>query len=59
MQDIVLSNAGPYLSLSVPGLVERRPSLVLGDSALLSRPGGGAVYEGCIHEVIISDHSPD
>ena len=35
---VSLGRSGPYLSLNVPGLKERRPSLVLGDSVLLANP---------------------
>ena len=31
-----LTRAGPYLSLTVPGMLEGRPSLMQGDSAILS-----------------------
>lgn len=49
----VLARSGDFLALTVPGLAERRPSLAVGDSVLLSSPSspGGAQYEGCIHEV--------
>ena len=49
----VLARSGEFLALTVPGLVERRPSLAVGDSVLLSSPdsSGGVQYEGCIHEV--------
>jgi len=50
---VPLQRAGPYLTLTVPGLVEKRPSLVLGDSAVLSVPGDSRSprFEGCVHEV--------
>ena len=44
---------GPYLSLEVPGLAEKRPSLALGDTAIatLSNVSETQKFEGCIHEV--------
>lgn len=44
---------GPYLSLEVPGLSEKRPSLAIGDTAIarLSRVTSAQLYEGYIHEV--------
>ncbi|TRY75130.1 hypothetical protein TCAL_00662 [Tigriopus californicus] len=55
LQDAVLFHAGPYLSLEVPGLAEKRPSLMIGDSAVLRlvqrAPGNEIFYEGCIQEV--------
>lgn len=55
IQDAVLFHAGPYLSLEVPGLAEKRPSLMIGDSAVLRpvqrAPGNAIFYEGCIQEV--------
>lgn len=52
-----LSPRGEYLSLSVPGLAERRPSLMVGDTVLVSSPclspGEGELhYEGYVHEVL-------
>ena len=41
------------MSLEVPGLAEKRPSLAIGDTALagLSNSPESQIYEGCIHEV--------
>ena len=38
----VLARSGEFLALTVPGLVERRPSLAVGDSVLLSSPRAGS-----------------
>ena len=48
-----MSRTGPYLALTVPGLKERRPSLVLGDTVLAANPCDPdlPIYEGCIEEV--------
>ena len=51
MSGVVFTPAGGYLALEVPGLAEKRPSLMLGDSVVATRPGHGEAYEGNIHEV--------
>ncbi|UYV64032.1 MOV10L1 [Cordylochernes scorpioides] len=57
LHDACLQHAGQFLSLELPGLAEGRPSLLVGDRALLTLPGSMeaedklTVYEGCIHEV--------
>lgn len=45
---------GEYLSLSVPGLAEKRPSLLIGDTAIVTDlcSPREVEYEGCIHEVM-------
>ena len=50
---VCLQPVGEFLSLTVPGLAEGRPSLLIGDKVLLSSPSDpdGPVYEGFIHEV--------
>ena len=61
MSNVVLRDAGPqFLSLDVPGLAEKRPSLMLGDTAVVepraqllgnSMNGSCQKYEGVIEEV--------
>jgi hypothetical protein len=53
MEGVTLDSRGEYLGLVVPGLAEKRPSLMIGDSALVetSADGFAKVYEGCINEV--------
>ncbi|KAL8171139.1 hypothetical protein V2J09_022943 [Rumex salicifolius] len=54
MECVTLRQKGRYLlALDVPGLAERRPSLVHGDAVfvrLVNDPSGKG-YEGCIHRV--------
>lgn len=50
---------GEFLSLTVEGLSENRPSLLVGDSVIATTPGavgdsGTFTYEGIIHEVLHS-----
>lgn len=45
---------GEFLALRIPGLAEGRPSLLIGDRAILSEPEESVLapsYEGIIHEV--------
>ncbi|KAB2014605.1 hypothetical protein ERO13_D09G219800v2 [Gossypium hirsutum] len=56
MENINMRKRGNYLSLQVPGLAEKRPSLVHGDHifaklACEDASGSDRVYEGCIHRV--------
>ena len=62
---VSLRQSGPFLSLEVPGLAEGRPSLLMGDRAVVCMSGGGGgwggggeeeeesgrQWEGYIHEV--------
>ena len=36
MESAILTHCGEYLNLSVPGLAEKRPSLIIGDKAIIS-----------------------
>ena len=49
---------GEYLALSVPGLAEGRPSLLVGDKVIVTDPvhTESPAYEGYVHEVIIDRH---
>ena len=53
MAEVAFSPQGQYLSLDVPGLAEKRPSLAIGDTAIASLSGdpNAQAYEGCIHDV--------
>ena len=44
---------GPYLALTVAGMAEKRPSLLIGDHVLASNPFSNdeIKYEGYVHEV--------
>ncbi|XP_029175331.1 probable RNA helicase armi [Nylanderia fulva] len=59
MESAVMRRHGEYLALEVPGLVEKRPSLVLGDRAIVSfkwdNSRGQTKYEGFIHKVTGSE----
>ncbi|KAL4226058.1 hypothetical protein ACF0H5_014046 [Mactra antiquata] len=50
---VCLRHAGEYLGLSVPGLAEGRPSVLIGDLVILSDPTdpSGLCFEGYVHEV--------
>ncbi|KAG0692718.1 RNA helicase Mov10l1 [Chionoecetes opilio] len=45
---------GEFLSLTVPGLAEKRPSLMIGDTVVATElcGRGEMEYEGCIHQVL-------
>ncbi|KAI8771706.1 helicase Mov10l1, partial [Biomphalaria glabrata] len=57
MTRVVLHPAGEYLALTVPGLAEGRPSLLVGDKIILTPPSDpdGPRYEGFIHEMTSTD----
>ena len=48
-----LHPVGEYLALTVPGLAEGRPSVLIGDKIILYSPSDpdGPSYEGYVHEV--------
>ncbi|ESQ36377.1 hypothetical protein EUTSA_v10006684mg [Eutrema salsugineum] len=54
MENVSMRRRGLYLSLEVPGLAERRPSLVHGDFILVRHAyddGTGHAYQGFVHRV--------
>ncbi|XP_047346297.1 probable RNA helicase armi isoform X2 [Vespa velutina] len=55
MESAVMKHCGEYLSLKVLGLAEKRPSLLIGDKAIISfkwdKHHGKLKYEGYIHKV--------
>ncbi|KAH8804322.1 RNA helicase [Flagelloscypha sp. PMI_526] len=53
ISDAELALHGTYHYLTVPGLAEKRPSVLVGDSILVQRHGGpsGAWFEGRVHVV--------
>ncbi|XP_035741515.1 probable RNA helicase armi isoform X2 [Vespa mandarinia] len=55
MESAVMKHCGEYLSLKVLGLAEKRPSLLIGDKAIISfkwdKHQGKLKYEGYIHKV--------
>ncbi|XP_070160870.1 probable RNA helicase armi isoform X1 [Polyergus mexicanus] len=55
MESAVMRRHGDYLALEVPGLAEKRPSLLMGDRAVVSfkwdSSQGELKYEGFIHKV--------
>ncbi|KAG8196843.1 hypothetical protein JTE90_027556 [Oedothorax gibbosus] len=52
-----LQRKGEFLSLEVVGLAEGRPSLIIGDKAILVPPyqKSSFGFEGCIHEVHLNE----
>ncbi|GFW82752.1 RNA helicase Mov10l1 [Trichonephila clavipes] len=57
LSEAVLQRKGEFLSLEVVGLAEGRPSLIIGDKAILVPPyqKSSFAFEGCIHEVRLSE----
>lgn len=58
LTNVILTPAGAYLGLAVPGLTERRPNLLIGDKVIVCRPGGtdrDIHYEGIIHKIYGED----
>lgn len=57
MAEAYLQPKGEYLSLEVVGLAEGRPSLIVGDKAILVPPYNKCnfAFEGCIHEVRLNE----
>lgn len=53
---VALHPVGEFLALTVPGLAEGRPSVLIGDKIILSSPSDpdGPRYEGYVHEVCFS-----
>ncbi|KIY67632.1 RNA helicase [Cylindrobasidium torrendii FP15055 ss-10] len=53
IEDATLSSFNGYHYVSVPGLAEKRPSVLVGDSILVRRPNDpeGSWFEGCVHVV--------
>lgn len=55
MESAILAHCGEFLSLTVPGLAEKRPSLIFGDKVIVSfkwdSSKGNIKYEGFIHKV--------
>ncbi|XP_014205092.1 probable RNA helicase armi [Copidosoma floridanum] len=57
MDSAVLHRSQEYLSLNVPGLAERRPSLIIGDRVIVRFKWSkdSKYYEGYIHKIKSSD----
>ncbi|GIY36536.1 RNA helicase Mov10l1 [Caerostris extrusa] len=57
LSEVVLQRKGEFLSLEVIGLAEGRPSLIIGDRAILVPPyqKSSFAFEGCIHEVCLNE----
>ncbi|KZS97367.1 P-loop containing nucleoside triphosphate hydrolase protein [Sistotremastrum niveocremeum HHB9708] len=54
MQDTTLTKDYPFYSVQVPGLAEKRPSVIVGDSILVqasSSSGSGKWFEGRVHRI--------
>ncbi|XP_029039267.2 probable RNA helicase armi [Osmia bicornis bicornis] len=59
LESTVMRRAGDYLVMEVPGLAEKRPSLIIGDRAIVSfkwdNTQGQLKYEGFIHRITNTD----
>ncbi|XP_058797629.1 probable RNA helicase armi isoform X2 [Phymastichus coffea] len=59
MATAVMHRSGEFLVLNVPGLAEKRPSLIIGDRVIVSfkwdETNGQKCYEGYIHKIKSSD----
>ena len=51
MPGAALTHAGPFLALQVPGLAEKRPSVLRGDYVLVTKPGDSRAYKGYAHQI--------
>ncbi|KAK0092944.1 hypothetical protein PV326_000266 [Microctonus aethiopoides] len=59
MDSTIMTPSGEYLVLKVPGLAEKRPSLIVGDRAIVTfkwdTSSGNIKHEGCIHKIKSSE----
>ncbi|XP_076298208.1 putative RNA helicase armitage isoform X2 [Lasioglossum baleicum] len=59
IESVIMRPRGEYLAMEVPGLAEKRPSLIVGDRAMVSfkwdSTQGSRKYEGFIHKVTSSE----
>ncbi|XP_014214537.1 probable RNA helicase armi [Copidosoma floridanum] len=57
MESAVLHRNGEYMTLNVPGLAEKRPSLIIGDRVIIHYKWEteSKCYEGFIHKIKCSD----
>ncbi|KAJ3047080.1 hypothetical protein HK097_000254 [Rhizophlyctis rosea] len=51
MKDAMLAQSNRYLALTVPGLAEKRPSVLYGDKVLVNVPGETKEWQGYVHAV--------
>eukprot|EP01113_Clastostelium_recurvatum_P027574 TRINITY_DN3329_c0_g1_i2.p1 TRINITY_DN3329_c0_g1~~TRINITY_DN3329_c0_g1_i2.p1 ORF type:complete len:1003 (+),score=212.55 TRINITY_DN3329_c0_g1_i2:117-3125(+) len=56
MDNVTLTRAGTFFALRVPGLAEKRPSVLYGDRVLIRiKSGDRAEYEGYVHRVLLEE----